>query len=369
MMRTSSLSDSDKGETLWLFRHFLFIFLTLFTACGNGEEGKTKEQGEKGSAGKSSIDSVSKRVKGLNKQIQEDPQNARLYYQRAGAFDDMGRTDKAMDDMERALDVDSTQSDFHDRIAGLYFQKGKAKKAKDHYRRAVALDGDNTKALIGMAELFMATRQNQQAINYANEALKVDEHLPRPYTIKGLIHQRTKDTAKAISSFQTTVELDPENHSAFLQLGFLMAAKDREIALDYYNTASRIEPDDPRPLYNKGLYLQNHGRPDDAIRTYEELIEVDTGFVEAYYNIGYIHLVLKDSARKALDWFNKALNFKPKYYQALYNRGFCYEKLDQRDSAIRNYRKALRFKKNYRPAAKGLQRLDAPYNPNGEGSV
>ncbi len=361
-------SEPWSGPRLLGWRSLSFILLVFsLLACGEGKNENDRGTAEhKEGSGKNELDSLRSRVKELNERIREDPQNADLFYERAETLEKQGKVEDAIGDIERALRIDSGRTDFHELAGELFFQKGDVEKAKDHYRQAIALDGDNTDALIGMAELYMATRQNQKAIDYANEALKVDQHLPRPYTIKGLIHQRTGDTAKAISSFQTTVELDPENHSAFLQLGFLMAAKDRELALEYYNTASRLEPDDPRPLYNKGLYLQDHGRPDEAIETYKELIQVDTGYVEAYYNIGYIHLVHKDSARKAIDWFDKVLNLTPDYHQAIYNRGLCYEKLGKRDSAIQAYRRALEIKKDYRAAAKGLQRLEAPYRPDNE---
>lgn len=306
-------------------------------------------------------DSLQNRLSELNQRVKDDPQNPDLYYQRAGVKKRLGRIEPAIDDMNRALRIDSTRSDLHHRKAELHFEQEKVKEALKHYRKAVALDGENTEALIGMAELFLATRDHQKAIDYANEALKVEENLPRPYTIKGLVHQREGDTSRAISSLQTTVEMDPENYAAYLQLGVLMAAQDREIAVDYYDRASQLQPKDPRPLYNKGHYLQQHGKPDKAIKTYKELIHVDTGYVDAYYNIGYIHLVQKENYRKGIEWFDKALSLTPNYHQAIYNRGLCYENLGKRDSAIQDYREALRIKSDFRLAAKGLQRLDAEY--------
>ncbi len=84
--------------------------------------------------------------------------------------------------------------------------------------------------------------------------------------------------------------------------------------------------------------------------------------MDAYYNIGYVNLVYKDRYREAIDWFDKALELAPDYHQAYHNRGLCYENLGKRDSAIRNYREALRIQEgNFKPSARGLQRLDAEY--------
>lgn len=352
-------------------RAFSIVLILSFFLASSCAEGPSKEEGEgqdkkpreQASTKQRPSDTLQARLDSLNERIKKEPDNADLYAERAQVKQKQGRLDVAIDDIERALRIDSTRSELH-RIKGeLHFQKQEVKPSLEHYRKAVALNGENTDALIGLGDLFLATRDHQSAIDYANEALKVDEHLTRPYIIKGLVHQRTGDTTKAISSLQTAVELDPESHSGFLQLGYLMAAQDRDIAIDYYNTASRLEPRDPRPLYNKGIYLQRHGRPDRAIETYKELIDIDSGYVDAYYNIAFIHLEHKEAYRKGIEWFDKVLELTPRYHQALYNRGLCYEKLGKRDSAIRNYRNALEAKKDFSPAAKGLQRLEAAYRP------
>ncbi|MFB6258986.1 MAG: tetratricopeptide repeat protein [Flavobacteriales bacterium] len=345
----------------------LLFLMGFFLVIGCGEKEKQASKGspdkkkEEGLPAKYNPDSLQKELEELNERIKKNPQNADLYYQRAGVKKRQGNIQLAIEDMKRALRIDSTRSDLHQRMGTLYFRNRNVKRSKKHFRRAIALDGENTKAYIGLADLYRATRQYQNAIDYANEALKVDPHLARPYTIKGLVHQQTGDTSKAISSFRTTVEMDPKNYAAFLQLGYLMAARDRDLAIEYYNTAHRLQPQDPRPLYNKAYYLKEHGRPDKAIKTYKELIGIDTGYVEAYYDIGHIHLVQKDDPRKGLEWFNKTIDLSPEYHQALYNRGLCYEKLGKKDSAIADYRKALRIKENFRLAAKGLQRLGAKY--------
>ncbi len=366
------MGETNSSRMGWnaLFRAFLLLPLAFSLACSGGAEDKKEEWG-KSSDGKKKgevpaeyhRDSLQKRLKELNEEIRSSPKNPDLYFERSGVKKRMGRIDPALDDIGRALRLDSTRSVFHQRKAALHFRQQDVKNAVKEYRKAIALDGENIEALVGLAEIYLATRQYQKAIDYANEALKVDQHHPRPYTIKGLVHQRTGDTAKAISSFQTTVEMDPENHSAFLQLGYLMAAQDRDLAIEYYNSASRIQPKDPRPVYNKGYYLQDQGEYDRAIETYKHLIhEVDSGYVDAYYNIGYIHLVYKDDPRKGLNWFDKALDLAPDYPEALYNRGLCYEKLGKRDSAIMDYRSALNEKEgNYRDAARKLQELGAEY--------
>lgn len=334
------------------------FMLFLLASCGSGAEEESNGK-ENGSEVQDPRDSLKKKIDSLNKAIRSASQDPWLYHERADVKRGMGRISSALDDMERALQIDSTVSDFHNRKAELHFQGEMVEDAIHHYRKAIALDGDNTDALTGLADLYLATRHHQQAMDYANEALRIDQHLSRPYTVKGLIYQREGDTSRAISSLQTAVEMDTENFSVYLQLGFLTAAQDRDIAIEYYNTAHRLRPGSPRPLYNKAFYLQEQGKYDQAIDTYQELIEVDEGYVDAYYNIGYIHLVHKEQPREALEWFDKVLELTPSYHQALYNRGLCYENLEKKDSAIADYRAALEVKGNYGPAAKGLNRLDA----------
>ena len=54
--------------------------------------------------------------------------------------------------------------------------------------------------------------------------------------------------------------------------------------------ASRLDPDDPEPHYNRGTLLAELGRIDEAITALDAALARDETFREAYFNRGVLQL-------------------------------------------------------------------------------
>jgi tetratricopeptide (TPR) repeat protein len=61
---------------------------------------------------------------------------------------------------------------------------------------------------------------------------------------------------------------------------------------------------------------------------------------------------------KAIAFFDSSLATKPDYVEAVYNKGYCYEKLNKSEKAREFYIQAKNMVTNYQLAIDGLNRLD-----------
>jgi len=95
-----------------------------------------------------------------------------------------------------------------------------------------------------------------------------------------------------------------------------------------------------------------------AIQSYTRIMQVDSSFRNAPYNIGYIYLVYLNDFRQAALYFSRAIQKDPGYAEAYYNRGYAYELSGQYDKAYSDYKMTLKLKTNYQKAIDGLNRLD-----------
>lgn len=93
--------------------------------------------------------------------------------------------------------------------------------------RFIAHSPENIDVLNALAlEYFLLPKPRYNlAIDTYNKVLKLDIQNADAYFYKGLIFKETGDTAKAISSFQTCTEVDPDYYDAYMQLGMLYSAK------------------------------------------------------------------------------------------------------------------------------------------------
>ncbi len=74
--------------------------------------------------------------------------------------------------------------------------------------------------------------------------------------------------------------------------------------------------------YIQANEMAKQGEYEEAIKAYERVIELDPGFINAYYNRGVARIRLKEF-QEAVEDFNKAIELKPDSVYAYISRGFA----------------------------------------------
>ncbi len=295
----------------------------------------------------------------LNKQILREPNNATAYFQRAKIYLEKDNINQAYADASKAVSLDSSKMDYLLLLADVSFRGLQVRKSVETYEKCLRLDPKNLEANLKLAEIYLYIKGYAKSIMYANEAMKIDQKLTKPYFLKGFVYKESGDTAKALSSFETVVDLEPENYDAHIQLGNLYAAMHNKIALQYYGNAISLRPRSTEALYNRGLFLQNIGELNKAIGDYKVILKLDPKYTDAHYNIGYIALVHQKDYLKAIEQFSEAIRLNKDYVEAYYNRGLAHEFKGEIKEALADYHKALGIFPTYKLAAARIEMLSA----------
>lgn len=336
-----------------------FFFLTLaatllFTAC---KTGSTEEAAANAKADSLSVKLNSPELKAVNKALLENPEDPELYLKRAKIYMSIKQLREAEGDTKRAIRLDSTKADYYTTLVDVYFSQNNTRLAKELLEIIEKRFPDNTEGLLKLSELYFIVRQYQKAIDYANKALKIDEHLAQAYFLKGSIYRESGDTARAISSLETAVEQDNKFEDAFFDIGVMYAARKNPIALEYYENVIRINPNNENVKYARAKLLQDLGRTDEAIHEYEMIVDRDKTCANCYYNMGAIYLELKKDNNKALELFTKAIEANPNYVEAYFARGFTYARMKDKENAKADYNMCLKIQPNYDAAVDAINRL------------
>lgn len=324
--------------------------LILLVAC----KPVAQEQADGNSQTVPDTGNVEFRLKKLSDDITANPQNADLLVQRARIYDRKGATSTALEDLLNAVSIDSTRSDYYLYMADVAFRGLHVQQSVYAFRKAIALDPKNLEANLKFAELNLYLKAYPDALKYSNEALKINERHWKPYFIKGFVYKEMKDTAKAVSSFQTVVEIDPEQYDAYIQLGNIFSSKSNPLALQYYNNALRLRPKSTEALYNRALFFQNTGGLEQAEADYNSILKIDANYADAYYNLGYIELVYRKNYRKAINYFTDVIRVSPDYTEAFYNRGMAFKLSGDKASARKDFQQALKLFPGYKLAQERL---------------
>ena len=117
-------------------------------------------------------------------------------------------------------------------------------------------------------------------------------------------------------------------------------------AIEAYNKALALEPDNAGPYYNKGNALKEQGKIEEAIVAYRKAITLKPDYAVAHSNLG---IALQDQGKleDAIASYNKALVIKPDYADAYYNLGNALREQGDLKGVIESYNKALAIKPDY----------------------
>jgi tetratricopeptide (TPR) repeat protein len=174
---------------------------------------------------------------------------------------------------------------------------------------------------------------------------------------KARLHFLHADTMGAIQAFEKAIQLS-YNPEYLISQGTLLAQTRQPRCLDVADSLVKNFGESAilQALFIKGLYHTHTGDKQKAIAFFDECIRNSYSFLDAYrekaiaqYDMGkYLDATKTLELQLALNQTNE---------EAHYWQGRCFEKLNQKEAAIRSYKMALQFDANYTDAKDALARL------------
>lgn len=327
----------------------------LAVSCENKDQGKpeTAAQKQEGPPG----------IETMNKRIEDNPNNAELYYNRADLYFNNGEVGRGIEDLQRAIGRDSSKDYFYLRLADEYLRNESDRMELPDSRKAIETLENylrkypaNQKARLKLADIYLFVEQYEKAINTLDKAIDQESFNPKAYFKKGVILKYAGDTIRAINQFQKAVEQDPELYDAYMQLGLLAGRDNPDMAATYFDHALSIEPESKEARYAKAKLLQDAGAFEKAKKIYREMVTTDAQNEDLFFNLGYIFYE-QDSLTKSERQFDIAIQLDPAYGQAYYARGIVREALGKYNEAIRDYENALSVNPEHPYAGEALNEL------------
>lgn len=335
------------------FNAIIFLIAAFLVACGNDTAKSNQAEPIKEEA---VISEKEAEFTSINEQLKKNINDPLLYLKRAKLYKKHNDISSAIGDVNRAIKIDSTQPEYFLLKAELLKSQDDLKGAKLALDKCMEVDNGNIDARIELGWLALIVMDYKQALDYADAALKRDVYSAEAYYLKGMIFQDKGDTTLAISSFITATEQESDYYEAYIQLGILNMPTDQELAKGYLKNALVLKPKSLEALYAYAVCCQEKGDYDEAIETYHTILSINA-YKEPFFNLGYIHQEYLESYDVAIENYTKAINLEPRYFEAYYNRGICYELLDKDKLAEADFRSALKINPTYDYAALALDRL------------
>ncbi len=295
-------------------------------------------------------------IDGLSVAIADNPSDPSLYAKRADMFYQNEGYDEAISDLQKALSFDSTNVDYLHLLADVYLDYYQSYPAINTMMKAATLYPTRIPTLLKLSEFQLILKQYDKSINTINEVLKLEQLNAEAYFMLGLNFKEQGNIDRAMGSFQTAVENNPDLVDAWINLGQLHAEKGSNLAKYYFENAVKVAPNNITALHAKAEFLHFSDDRQGAIETYRQINNIDPDYSESLFNTGIIYLEM-DSLAQAKKHFNMAVVTSPTYIIAYYYRGLVLEMEGNIASAKKDYQTALNFNPEFVRAQEALARL------------
>jgi tetratricopeptide (TPR) repeat protein len=209
--------------------------------------------------------------------------------------------------------------------------------------------------LILKATLYMRYGDYHNAVIYLSDAL---ENAPDPDEIHyriGYAHQQLRQYREASKEYKKAIRLNPELTHAVHELNeCLDITGELESHVSFFVAFTDENPFSPVAWYNLGLIYSKLERWEDALQAFDYATLSEKEFTMAYREAGNVYMNLGDY-NAAQQQYTQALEYEdePDTY-LLCALGAAYERMNDFEAALINYKEALRLDKASEDAYYGI---------------
>lgn len=194
-----------------------------------------------------------------------DPNFAPLHYALADAYRSIDRYDVAIDQAERAIELDPYDPTARRVYAYALIWVGDTQGAMDQLERAVALAPNNTAPYFELAILYLNSDEPEMAIATYEQILAMQPENARAYQRLCEAYNTAGEIRRAIGYCQDSLAINDQNSTTWASYGHVQYRnRNYEGAITSFNTCIELDGTDIRCWYLRGLAHYYLGECDDA---------------------------------------------------------------------------------------------------------
>jgi tetratricopeptide (TPR) repeat protein len=297
------------------------------------------------------------------------PERADRLVARGLCYFAMNDFDRALASFDGATAAEPSNTIGYLARSNFYARRGNADKQQRDYQQALSLNPNAGKLLMEVAQWFHQEQpptrrgldQNFQSYGF-NLMSPADSHLwPRQFVTRNAgknYHELFQEAQNAHNQGSYEDEIALWNDVVAMNISAIQAAPalmnrgnaysatgDLDKALQDYNEAIRLDPENAGAYVNRALELARRGELEPAMEDYAKAITLKPQQWEAYFNRA-AQLQRQGKFGDALVDLNEVARINPKFAGTHVNRGNIYVRQGKLDEAISDYNSALQLEPN-----------------------
>ena len=183
-------------------------------------------------------------------------------------------------------------------LGQLYTVKHLPQKAEEQFKTAQALDPDSEEVVLNLARLYAESGDVAQAAKVIEAVPESDRSSKMEFAL-GAAYDQMKEPKRAIEAYQKAADMEPEDVDTLRALAQALLNDDQlDAALKQYKDIAEADPDDVGTLVHICEIQRRQAKFDEALATIRKARKKDPENLEAGYNEGLLldHLGHLDEA-------------------------------------------------------------------------
>ncbi|MGC4039278.1 MAG: tetratricopeptide repeat protein [Flavobacterium sp.] len=312
-------------------------------------------------------------VADFNKLISMKPGKAEYYYGRSSANYDLKNYEAIISDCKNALVIDANFYKAYTMLGDVYDTYGDYAKSVANYEKAISIRPNQEYAYIELGKVYYLRKEYQNALDVFNKILNKKPNITKALELRAECSQKLKNYDNAIADYAKLISLNydvSKNYIRKAEAEFESGKKtdacsDMKTALKkakktlsdeyvyahtylYKNCRETISPKllKVNDLYDQAYNFYTNGKKEEAIKKFDEMIQIVPDSADLYFNRGKFKRELEQHEAAILD-YKKAVQLDKNSEESWTAMGISYALLNQNDNAIKSYLQAIKADPSY----------------------
>lgn len=316
----------------------VFSLLIFLFACGS-----KKDIGDIPEVDKVLLDASEPKISTLSNSINDEPENADLYFKRALVYRQYLNFEKALKDVNEAIRLDNGNPGYFILKSQILKESGYKKEALKSARKALDLGSQHPNVFILLATLYSDLGLSKKADEFTEKAILLAPYSAEVVFLDALKELRRGDTLNGLSKLRKSLKIDKSFSESYSKIAEVFYRRnDFDSALVYIVQAMNSSGNKAQVYYLNGKILESSGYKKAGIESFEVAAQKDSLFLPAFEELGDYYYASGSLEKARLNYLNVYQNSSSNRKVNL-NLGEIYEKIGQEEKALPFYQSALKL--------------------------
>ena len=248
--------------------------------------------------------------------------------------------------IERALNLKPQQAEYWEILADCYLELGNWEEGVKALDNSCRLEPKNAATRYRLGTIYAYHEDYPEALKYFQGCCQLESRESLYWEVKGEMHVKLEQMADACISFDRalryggTPDLAARLAYCYIQTGQIKKG------IQYYKFALKYEPDHYDAISNLAAVYQNQERDQEAMNLLERALKIYPEDPILLNNLGFT-LVQQGRSRKAVEYYKKALELSPEHPLILYNLSVCHARKGNWNESIQSLNKLVETDPDY----------------------